>query len=181
VAPRLVNAEPYYRTERGGWRKARGLLEHLSARTIERHRDCESGRFLPRTARVTGCGPAVCYASRRELGLVLLEWLKQRYGADTRGGAGHDARGGGFDAVNERYNLRGRRRVGTLAAAVGACLPRERPWCLDRVDMETLNDTAPAREAGGFELPDAVHERRALMHQAELFDDDDTSADDVPF
>jgi len=32
------------------------------------------------------------------------------------------------------------------------------PFCLDRIDVDTLNDTSPARESGSlFRLPDHVY------------------------
>lgn len=65
------------------------------------------------------------------------------------------ATGGEYDAVNERYGLRGRKRVATLRAAIMVCIPTARPYSLADLDLDTLNETAPARELA-FQLPDAA-------------------------
>lgn len=165
---RLVSGEQWVRDERGRWRKATGFLDRLVA--TERHRDCGTGRFMPLSARTTGCGPRVCYASRAELARAFGRWLGERYGAGLESGAGKDSRG--FDAVNEKYELKGRRKVRTLRAAILAVCPSRGPFCLDAIDLKTLNESTPAREAGGFELPDAVYERRALVAQVEAEDEE---------
>src|SRR5262249_21923696 len=54
-----------------------------------------------------------------------------------------------WDPVNEHYGLRGKRRVRSLGDAVAAVIPG-RPYCLDRMDLETLNETPAAQEVGGF-------------------------------
>ena len=71
-------------------------------------------------------------------------------------GLDRPATGGEFDAVNERYELRGRMRVRTLGQAIAACIPREgRSYSLASMDLDTLNDTGPARDAP-FALPEAA-------------------------
>src|SRR6185436_13739677 len=43
-----------------------------------------------------------------------------------------------FDAVNHKYGLRGTR--------VAKTMPESKPYCLDGIDVDALNDTSPARE-----------------------------------
>jgi hypothetical protein len=97
---------------------------------------------------------AVCYPTKRAAARafigandhVIQEW----------GGLDLESSAGEFDAVNERYNLKGKRRVTTLAGAIWEALPKGKPYCLDRVDLDTLNETAPALELGAFRLPDVA-------------------------
>jgi hypothetical protein len=72
------------------------------------------------------------------------------------GGLDLESTGGEFDAINERYGLKGKRRARTLADAIWTALPSKKPYCLDRVDLDALNETAPALELGPFRLPDAA-------------------------
>ena len=65
------------------------------------------------------------------------------------------ASGGEFDAVNERYGLRGPKRITTLRGAIMACIAPGRPWTLATMDLDTLNETAPAWGVAPFVLPDA--------------------------
>jgi predicted double-glycine peptidase len=68
----------------------------------------------------------------------------------------------GYDSINERYELRGRRQVCNLGDAMWAAMPAGRPFCLDRLDIEALNDTTPGREHGGFRLPDQAAYESAM-------------------
>jgi hypothetical protein len=37
-------------------------------------------------------------------------------------------------------------------------MPEGKPFCLDRIDVDALNDTSPAQESGSlFRLPDHVY------------------------
>jgi hypothetical protein len=64
-----------------------------------------------------------------------------------------------FDAVNHKYSLHGKRAARTIAQAVWAAMPEGKPFCLDRIDLDALNDTSPARESHlAFRLPDYVYE-----------------------
>jgi hypothetical protein len=66
--------------------------------------------------------------------------------------------GGGFDSTNARYGLRGKKRARTIADAIWESLPKGRPFCLDRIDIETLNANQAVEYAGGFRIPDHVLE-----------------------
>jgi len=75
------------------------------------------------------------------------------------GGADYQVSPSEFDAINHKYNLRGNRVAKTIAQAVWAAMPEGKPFCLDRIDVDTLNDTSPARESDlAFRLPDHVYE-----------------------
>jgi hypothetical protein len=158
--PKLVKAETFRRGE--------------AARAVKR--DCMTGRFVPAASKANDCklpepaqpwwrGPSVypskesvCYPNRRDA--LRLFRFSNRDLIDRAGGLDQPMTGGEFDSVNERYGLRGRRRVTTLAGAIEAVMPAGRPFCLDRLDLETLNETTPALEVGGFRLPDVVEEHK---------------------
>lgn len=71
-----------------------------------------------------------------------------------------------FEAVNHKYGTRAR----TLAEAMWVALrSTRRPYCLDDIDLEALNDTDPGRRMGGFQLPDWYHEARAAEEQERYY------------
>ncbi len=61
---------------------------------------------------------------------------------DTYGGEDAPHGPAEFDAINERFNLRGKRRVRTTAGALWYALVGGPPWCLDNIDVDLLNQTA---------------------------------------
>lgn len=111
-----------------------------------------------------------CYRTKREMIRKFLDVnsdIVQSYG-----GADYEVSPAEFDAINHKYGLTGRRAVRTIADAVWAAMPVGKPYCLDRLDLDALNDTSPAREAGvPFRLPDVVYEtelaREYARHYAE--------------
>ena len=86
---------------------------------------------------------------------------------DAWGGLFKTGSGGEFDSVNERYELRGKRRVRSIAQAVSVTLPKRR-FCLDKIDLDTLNETTPGREIP-FHLPYDVEEAVAARRYAEHY------------
>lgn len=133
-------------------------------------RGCASGRFFPRARRALGCAfkphakappwwvarrgdrtDTPCYRSRGELLRAFVAWNVATI--EAWGGLDQPGSRGEFDAVNERHELRGRRRVTTLREAIERAAPRGGPWCLDRLDVGMLNETAPAVHGRPFELP----------------------------
>jgi hypothetical protein len=73
-----------------------------------------------------------------------------------------DSTGATFDAVNERYGLVGRHKVFSYAEALWVATPKSGAgYCLDQIDVKALNDTPPARRAGGFRLPPWAESMRA--------------------
>jgi len=73
-----------------------------------------------------------------------------------------------FDSVNEKYGLRGKRCAKRIGDAISAALPGA-PYCLDRIDLDALNETIPAQDKGGFRLPDFVLEKQIDDKEAEYY------------
>ena len=99
----------------------------------------------------------VCYETKTK---ALKAFLDTNYEiVQNYGGVDYGASPSEFDAVNHKYNLRGKRAATTIAQAVWAAMPEGKPYCLDRIDLDALNDTSPARESHlAFRLPDYVYE-----------------------
>ena len=99
----------------------------------------------------------VCYDTKTK---ALKAFLDTNYEVvQNYGGADYAVSPSEFDSVNHKYNLHGNRAARTISQAVWAAMPEGRPYCLDRIDLDALNDTSPAREAAtAFRLPDYVYE-----------------------
>ena len=99
----------------------------------------------------------VCYDTKTK---ALKAFLDTNYEiVQNYGGVDYAVSPSEFDAINHKYNLHGKRAVRTLAQAVWAAMPEGKPYCLDRIDVDTLNDTSPSRESHlAFRLPDYVYE-----------------------
>jgi hypothetical protein len=146
---------------------------------VEVKRDCTTGRFVPTKSIVNDCRlpapkqrvpwwldkspvkrEAVCYPTRAQALRVFVD--ANQHAIDRAGGMDQVSTDGSWDAVNERFGLKGKRRVTSVRQALEAVMPSGKPFCLDRMDLETLNETRPAQEAGGFRLPDFVEEQKWL-------------------
>jgi hypothetical protein len=99
----------------------------------------------------------VCYDSKTK---ALKAFLDTNYDiVQNYGGADYEVSPSEFDSINHKYSLRGNRIATTIAKAVWAAMPEGKPFCLDRIDVDALNDTSPARESSlAFRLPDHVYE-----------------------
>lgn len=112
-----------------------------------------------------------CYRTKTEMIKKFLDVnaeIVQGYG-----GADYAVSPSEFDAINHKYSLTGKKAVRTIADAVWVAMPVGKPYCLDRLDLDALNDTSPAREAGmPFILPDVVYEsalaKQYAQHYAEV-------------
>lgn len=165
-----------------------GYARHVKAqrfrrrgREVEAKRDCDTGRFLKTTRKPNDCivprptpwyedprpveEQAVCYPTRSQALRAFVDANQDVI--DRAGGMMQVATDGSWDAVNERYGLRGRRKVKNVRGALEAVMPHGKPFCLDQLDIETLNETRPAQEAGGFRLPDVVEEEKLLLKQGD--------------
>lgn len=74
-----------------------------------------------------------------------------------------------YDAINARHGLRGRRAVRSLSQALWASMPSRPPYCLDRLDLDTLNETSPGQRGSGFRLPDWAYDRDWKHQQREHY------------
>lgn len=75
---------------------------------------------------------------------------------------GLDQPQGRLDAVNERFGLRGARAARTLGEAFWYAMPPGRPFCVDRIDLGTLNEAMADARHGELRLPDHVVEERMM-------------------
>lgn len=66
-----------------------------------------------------------------------------------------------FDAINHKYNLRGRKAVKSLARAFWVTMPNRPPYCLDHIDLNALNETSPGQHGRGFVLPNFAYVHKA--------------------
>ena len=67
-----------------------------------------------------------------------------------------------FDSVNHKYGTKAR----TLAEAIWAAVPvKRRPYCLEDIDIEALNNTDVGRRIGGFRMPDWYYEKKFDLEQ----------------
>ena len=99
----------------------------------------------------------VCYDTKTK---ALKAFLDTNYDViQNYGGADYAVSPSEFDSVNHKYSLHGKRAARTIAQAVWASMPEGKPFCLERIDLDALNDTSPARESQlAFRLPDYVYE-----------------------
>lgn len=61
-----------------------------------------------------------------------------------------------YDAINHKHALKGKRAVRTLSRAIWEAMPGKAPFCLDKIDIELLNETSPGQSGNGFRLPEWV-------------------------
>ena len=121
----------------------------------------------PKRARKLGPASSVCFRLKGDAVRRFAD--RNRDVIDAFGGLLKPGSRGEFDAINERYSLRGKRRVVNIQQAIARVLPTKAPYCLDKIDLETLNETAPARHAGEFVLPQDAEERVAARRYAEEY------------
>jgi hypothetical protein len=107
----------------------------------------------------------LCYPTKADALKVFLDVNSDI--VENYGGADYAVSPSEFDAINHKYDLKGKRAVKTIADAVWAAMPVGKPYCLDRIDLDALNDTSPAHEAGvAFRLPDYVYEAQLAEEEA---------------
>jgi hypothetical protein len=110
-------------------------------------------------------GPRMCYRTKADALKVFLDVNSDI--VENYGGADYKVSPSEFDAINHKYDLKGKRAARTIADAVWAAMPVGKPYCIDRIDLDALNDTSPAREAGiAFRLPDYVYEAQMAEEEA---------------
>jgi hypothetical protein len=110
----------------------------------------------------------VCYATKTK---ALKAFLDTNYEiVQNYGGADYTVSPSEFDAINHKYGLRGKQAVKTIAEAVWAAMPEGKPFCLDRIDVDALNDTSPVRESDlSFRFPDYVYEANVAAEEERYY------------
>lgn len=112
--------------------------------------------------------PRACYRTKADALKAFLD--ANRDIVENYGGADYAQSPAEFDAINHKYGLKGKRAARSIADAVWYAMPVGKPYCLDRIDLDALNDTSPAREAGvAFRLPDINYELQALAEEARRY------------
>lgn len=110
----------------------------------------------------------VCYDTKTKALKAFLDTnsdVVQNYG-----GVDYEVSPSEFDSINHKYNLQGKRSARTIAQAVWAAMPEGKPYCLDRIDVDALNDTSPARESDlAFRLPDYVYETNMAAEEEKYY------------
>jgi hypothetical protein len=163
-AATLLESDLYPR-ERAAYRSAR-----------EEYRELQAGQFrgnplfdwrTPPEGRWWAKHPKAdqpCYPTKSA---ALAKFLDTNYEiVEHYGGADYKVGTSEFDAVNRKHGAKAR----TIAEAAWAAMPAGKPFCLDRIDLEALNATSPAREAGvPFRLPDVVHEAKIADEEAKHY------------
>jgi hypothetical protein len=137
-------------------RKTAAQLDHEIAQALRRGR-AHSTQVANWWKKATPEEDRVCYATKTK---ALKAFLDTNYEiVQNYGGADYAVSPSEFDAINHKYSLAGKRAAKTIAEAVWAAMPEGKPYCLDRIDVDALNDTSPARESHlSFRLPDYVYE-----------------------
>lgn len=115
--------------------------------------------------------PKPCYRSK---GAALRQFVEaNRDIIEQYSGINHRESPAEFDAINHKYGLRGKHAVRSIAEALWVAMPPGRPYCLEDIDLDALNRTAPARTASReetpFRLPDYVEEARLLRAEIEHY------------
>ena len=109
--------------------------------------------------------PRACYRTKADALKAFLDTNSDI--VENYGGADYEVSPSEFDAINHKYDLKGKRAARSIADAVWHAMPVGKPFCLDRIDLDALNDTSPAREAGvAFRLPDINYELQAQAEEA---------------
>lgn len=110
----------------------------------------------------------VCYRSKADALNVFREY--NRDVIDNYGGESAQHTPSEFDALNLKHDLSGKNRVRTIAEALWISIPAVRPFCLDEIDIDTLNETAVGRGHHiGFRLPDFVEEAEIQKQETEYW------------
>jgi hypothetical protein len=109
----------------------------------------------------------LCYRTKSEALQAFRD--ANRHQIEDWGGLDTIASPAEFDAINARYGLKGSRAVRTLAQALWAVMPAHAPFCLDEIDVETLNETSPGQHGTGFVLPSWAYDLIAARDEAEHY------------
>jgi hypothetical protein len=166
-------------------RRARPV--HAETVTVKRH--CDDGTFANKSERDNNCGaprkraPAdpfqpqpgdksdgACYRTKGEAMRAFVS--RNRSLIEDAGGLHASMTGGELDSVNDKYDLRGKRKVSTFAQALSVAQDGSR--CLTDLDLDALNETAVCHDE--CVLPDGAADAKYLRQEREP----DPVVDDEP-
>jgi hypothetical protein len=86
---------------------------------------------------------------------------------ENYGGADYAQSPSEFDSINHKYGLKGKRAARSIADAVWYAMPMGKPYCLDRIDLDTLNGiSAVVHGEAEFRLPDVSYESQLAAEEA---------------
>jgi predicted transcriptional regulator len=134
----------------------------------------QQGTTLGRAPRLWWKGPIprtkACYPTKQALLRLFVD--ENRNIIENYGGIDYQVSPAEFDAINHKYDLTGKEAARSIADAVWAALPPQprKKYCFEDIDLEALNDTSPAREAGiSFRLPDELVEQQLVAQEAQWY------------
>jgi hypothetical protein len=84
-----------------------------------------------------------------------------------------DSTGVEFEAINHKYDRHGKRTVTNCTDAIRAVSPTRPPYCLDRVDLDTLSEIDAAKKRGGFRLPPQAVDALTELEARQRHEDDE--------
>ena len=114
-----------------------------------------------------------CYTSKVEALQRFADYNSQVI--ENYSGIAHVESPSEFDSLNHHHSLHGTSRaIVNIAQALWVAMPPGRPYCLDQIDIERLNDSSPGREAietlgVGFAIPDYASEYEETQKQVLLW------------
>lgn len=112
----------------------------------------------------------VCFRTKTDALNVFADY--NRSTIDNYGGEDAVHRPSEFDAINHIYDLTGKRKVRTIAQALWESLRTKRgPYCLDDINVQLLNRTAPGEKGVGFQIPAAAEEAALVSEEATYYED----------
>lgn len=84
-----------------------------------------------------------------------------------------DSTGVEFEAINHKYDRTGKRIVTNCRDAIRVASPTRPPYCLDRVDLDTLSEIDAAKKRGGFRLPPQAVDALTELEARQRHEDDE--------
>lgn len=149
-------------------KKTAAQLDREIAQVLARPRIAHSRQVADWWMKAAPEEDRLCYSTKTK---ALKAFLDTNYEiVQNYGGADYAVSPSEFDSINHKYNLRGKQAATTIAGAVWAAMPEGKPFCLDRIDVDALNDTSPARESHvGFRLPDFVYEANVAAEEERYY------------